>query len=57
LETAIKAIPYIDRPRKSHLKGQLNKKDVGVIRYADDFIVTANSKENILGAKRKLRNG
>ena len=54
LETAIKAIPYRDRPRKSHPKGQLNKKGMGVIRYADDFIVTANSKENILGAKKEI---
>jgi len=29
LETAIKAIPYRDRPRKSHPKGQLNKKGIG----------------------------
>lgn len=54
LETAIRAIPYRDRPRKSHPKGQLNKKGMGVIRYADDFIVTANSKENILGAKKVI---
>ncbi len=27
---------------------------MGVIRYADDFIVTANSKENILGAKKEI---
>lgn len=54
LETAIKAIPYRDRPRKSYPKGQLNKKGMGVILYADDFIVTANSKENILGAKKEI---
>ncbi len=27
---------------------------MGVIRYADDFIVTANSKENILGAEKEI---
>lgn len=54
LETAIRAIPYRDRPRKSHPKGQLNKKGMGVIRYADDFVVMANSKEDILGAKKEI---
>ncbi len=46
LEQAIKAIPYKQR------SGYKSKAGMGIIRYADDFIVTAHSKEYILEAKR-----
>jgi len=46
LEEAIKAIPYRYRNGKKSPNG------MGIIRYADDFVVTANSEEYILEAKR-----
>ena len=45
LETAIKAIPYRYRD------GAKSQRGMGTIRYADDFIITANSQEYILEAK------
>jgi 5-methylcytosine-specific restriction endonuclease McrA len=45
LETAIKAIPYRYRD------GAKSPRGMGTIRYADDFIITANSQEYILEAK------
>lgn len=46
LEKAIRDIPY----RKP--SGKTNYYGMGIIRYADDFIVTANSREYILEARQ-----
>jgi RNA-directed DNA polymerase len=48
LEKAIKAIPY------QYLHGRRNPAGMGIIRYADDFIVSANSEEAILRAKEVI---
>ena len=54
LETVVKAIPYRHPPTKNHPLGQKSKYGMGIIRYADDFIVTAHSQEYILEAKKVI---
>jgi RNA-directed DNA polymerase len=53
LEEAVRAIPY-RRPRKGKPAGRIISEGMGIIRYADDFIVTAHSKEYILEAKKVI---
>lgn len=53
LEQAVRAIPY-RRPRKGRPAGRIISEGMGIIRYADDFIITAHSKEYILEAKKVI---
>lgn len=48
LEKAVKAIPY------QYRNGKKSHNGMGIIRYADDFIVTAKSREDILEAKKVI---